>query len=217
MTTTTNVETLIPNTEDIYTADIRDFFITVASLVSNDFMGISVEAEQSKPLASAHLKKIYQSYKHKLTKSENITRAFIASTYHLPSLDINNPSKEWLWVAKLCHLLIYFSQNELPNRISETTAEARKWMNPTSSNHEIWQHCYLTLQADTLQAMYRNFENYRDELESKNNVELKAFSKIYRTIDFAFNNKSSITRTSSGRKQTKQSKIDAPKIILIIK
>ena len=66
--------------------------------------------------------------------------------------------------------------------------------------------------ADTLQAMYRNFENYRDELESKNNVELKAFSKIYRTIDFAFNNKSSITRTSSGRKQTKQSKIDAPKI-----
>ena len=129
MTTTTNVETLIPNTEDIYTADIRDFFITVASLVSNDFMGISVEAEQSKPLASAHLKKIYQSYKHKLTKPENITRAFIASTYHLPNLDVVNPGKEWLWVAKLCHLLIYFSQNELPNRISETTAEARKWMN----------------------------------------------------------------------------------------
>lgn len=212
MTIITNVETLIPDNEDIYTADIRNFLITVASLVPREFMDINIVVEQSKPLTPTYLKEIYDSYRGKLTKPENLTRAFIASTYHLPNLDINNPSKEWLWIAKLCHLLIYFSQNELPNRISETTAEARKWMSPTSSNHEIWQHCYLTLQADTLQAMYRNFENYRDELERKNNVELKAFSKIYRTIDFAFNNRDSITRTSSGRKQTKRSRIDAPKI-----
>ena len=73
MTTITNVHMLIPDTEDIYTADIRHFFLTVASLVSNDFMSVSVEAEQSKPLASAYLKKIYDSYYRKLTKPENLT------------------------------------------------------------------------------------------------------------------------------------------------
>ena len=60
-----NVQTLIPDTEDIYTADIRYFFITVASLVPNDFMDISVEAEQPKPLTSSYLKKIYDSYRGK--------------------------------------------------------------------------------------------------------------------------------------------------------
>jgi len=207
-----NVETLIPDTKDIYTTDVRHFFITVASLVSNAFMDINVEAEQSKALTSAYLKKIYQSYDRKLTKPENLTRAFIASTYHLPNLDINNPSEEWLWVAKLCHLLIYFAQNELPNRISETTAEARKWMNPNSGNHSLWDHCYLMLQADSLQTTYERFESYRIELENTNDLNLKSFIKIYRTIDFAFNNRDSITRTSSGRKQTKKSRIDKPSI-----
>ncbi len=47
MSITNNVQTLIPDTEDIYTADIRHFFITVASLVPNDFMDIIVEAELS--------------------------------------------------------------------------------------------------------------------------------------------------------------------------
>lgn len=207
-----DVETLIPDTKDIYTTDARHFFITVASLVSNAFMDINVEAEQSKALTSAYLKKIYQSYDRKLTKSENLTRAFIASTYHLPNLDTNNPNKEWLWVAKLCHLLLYFAQNELPNRISETTAEARKWMNPNSGNHSLWDHCYLMLQADSLQTTYERFESYRIELENTNDLNLKSFIKIYRTIDFAFNNRDSITRTSSGRKQTKKSRIDKPSI-----
>ena len=207
-----NVQTLIPDTEDIYTADIRYFFITVASLVPNDFMDISVEAEQPKPLTSSYLKKIYDSYRGKLTKPENLTRAFIASTYHLPNLDISNPSKEWLWVAKLCHLLLYFSQNELPRRISETTAEARKWMNPVSNNHSIWRYCYSTLQADSLQTTYERFEPYRVELESKNDPNLRSFIKMYRTIDFAFNDRDSITRTSSSRKHTKKGKIDEPSI-----
>lgn len=208
MTITINVETLIPNTEDIYTTDIRDFFITIASLVSNDFMGISVEAEQSKPLASAHLKKIYLSYKNKLTKPKHITRAFIASTYHLPNLDVNNPSKEWLWVAKLCHLLIYFVQNDLPRRIIETNTEARKWMDPDSSNHSIWQYCYSTLQADTLKTTYEKFESYQVELDNRNDPKLKLFIKMYLAIDFAFNNRDSMTRTYSGRKNNEQSKID---------
>ena len=211
MSIANNVETLIPDTDDIYTADISNFFLTVASLVSNDFMDISVEVKQSKPLTSTHLKKIYDSYSGKLTKPENLTRAFIANTFHLPNLDTRNPSKEWLWVAKLCHLLLYFVKNDRPRRISETNTEARKWMNPANGNHSIWQHCYLTLQADSLQTTYERFKSYRVELESKNDPNLTPFIKMYLTIDFAFNNRNSITRTSSGRKKTKQSKIDEPK------
>lgn len=207
-----NVEKLIPATDDVYTDDLSNFFLTVANLVSNEFMDITIEVEQLEFLTSECLKKIYDSYKGKLTKPENLTRAFIASTYHLPELNASSPSKEWLWVAKLSHLLIYFAQNDLPRRIGETTAEARKWMNPASGNYGIWKHCYLTLQADTLQATYERFESYRVELESNNTPTLKSFIKIYRTIDFAFNNRDSITRTSLGRKQTKQSKIDEPKI-----
>jgi len=212
MSIITNLERLIPNTEDIYSTDIRRFFITVASLVSNDFMNINIEQEQSKPLTSEYLKKIFDSYRGKLTKPDNLTRAFIASTYHLPELDTYNPSKEWLWVAKLCHLLLYFAQNDLPRRISETTAEARKWIDPDSGNHSIWKHCYLTLQADRLQATYDKFESYRVELESRNDPDLTSFIKIYRTIDFAFNHRDSITRTSSSRKQTKRSRINEPTI-----
>jgi hypothetical protein len=86
MTIITNVEMLIPDTEDIYTADIRNFLITVASLVPREFMDINIVVEQSKPLTPTYLKEIYDSYRGKLTKPENLTRAFIASTYHLPSL-----------------------------------------------------------------------------------------------------------------------------------
>ena len=46
MTIITNVETLIPDNEDIYTADIRNFLITVASLVSRSFMDINIVVEQ---------------------------------------------------------------------------------------------------------------------------------------------------------------------------
>ena len=198
MSITNNVQTLIPDTEDIYTADIRHFFITVASLVSNHFMDISVEAEQSKPLTSEHLKKIYDSYSGKLTKPENLTRAFIASTHLLPNLHTNNPSKEWLWVAKLCHLLLYFVQNNRPRRISETNIEARRWMNPVSRNHSMWRHCYSTLQADSLQTTYERFERYRVELDSRDDPDLTSFEKIYRTIKFAFKKMDSITRSFLG-------------------
>ena len=61
MSIITNLERLIPNTEDIYSTDIRRFFITIASLVSNDFMNINVQLEQSKPLTSEDLKKIFDS------------------------------------------------------------------------------------------------------------------------------------------------------------
>ncbi|WP_201555513.1 hypothetical protein [Psychrobacter sp. 72-O-c] len=206
------LQILIPDTEDLYTDDVRNFFLTIASLVSIDFMDITVTCEKPFILSSERLKKILESYQGKLTKFENPTRAFIASTYHLPTLDVDNPSEQWLWTAKICHLLIYFAQNGLPRRISETTAEARKWVNPSNYNHQIWEHCYKILQANNLGITYQNFEKYRIELESKNDPRLKSFIKIYRTIDFAYNNKAKITRSSSGRKQGKQSKLDDPKI-----
>lgn len=211
-----DIVTLIPETQesderDIYTNEVRIFFTTIASLVSDTFMGITVHIEEPQLLTPEYLKQILGSYQGKLTKPENLTRSFIASTYRLPTINVNNPSEQWLWVAKICHLLIYFAQNDLPRRISETTAEARKWVNPSNYNHHIWEYCYKNLQANDLRTTYQNFERYHSILESTNDPKLKSFVKIYRTIDFAYNNKAKITRFSSGRKQGKQSKIDDPK------
>ncbi|KAA0915574.1 hypothetical protein [Psychrobacter sp. ANT_WB68] len=211
MTLDRELQILIPDTKDVYTDDVKAFFLTVASLVSSHFMSIIMEVEKPIILTSQHLNKILDSYQGKLTKPEYLTRAFIASTCYLPVIDMDNPSAEWLWVAKLCQLQIYFVQNDLPGRIRETTTEARKWIDPANYNHNLWEFCYLELQAETLEGMYHNFEDHRLKLESKNDPKLKAFIKIYRTIDYAHNNKSKITRSSSGRKQIRKSKLDEPK------
>lgn len=216
MTLDRELQILIPDTEDIYTDDVKDFFLTVASLVSNDFMSIIVEIEKPVTLTSQQLKEILDSYQGQLTKPEYLTRAFIASTCHLPVIDIDNPSAQWLWIAKLCLLQIYFVQNDLPGRIRETTTEARKWIDPANYNHNLWESCYLELQAETLEGMYHNFEDHRFKLESKNDPKLKAFIKIYRTIDYAYNNKSKITRSVSSREQVRQSKLDEPKTEYIV-
>ncbi|WP_169391421.1 MULTISPECIES: hypothetical protein [Psychrobacter] len=205
-----DVKKLIPDSDDTYTEDLRNFFLTIASLVTDDFMDIVIETRHLEVLTAVQLRQIYDSYNGKLTKPGYPTRAFIASTYHLPNLDTTNPNKEWIWVAKLCHLLVYFGQNNLSRRIIETTAEARRWIDSKNINHEIWQHC-LMLQADTLKTTYKKFKSYRDELEDKNDIKFNAFSRIYRTIDFAFNEKDSITRASTGRKNGKQRKINEPR------
>ena len=51
------------------------------------------------------------------------------------------------------------------------------------------------LQADKLKTTYKKFKIYRDELEDKNDIKFNAFSRIYRTIDFAFNDKDSIVKS----------------------
>lgn len=53
-----NVEKLIPPTDDVYTDEISNFFLTVASLVSKDFMDITIEVEQLEFLTSVCLKKM---------------------------------------------------------------------------------------------------------------------------------------------------------------
>ncbi len=52
-----NVEKLIPATDDVYTDDLSNFFLTVANLVSNEFMDITIEVEQLEFLTSECLKK----------------------------------------------------------------------------------------------------------------------------------------------------------------
>lgn len=209
------VNTLIPPTEDEYTDDLKGFFLTIASIAPSDFTGISVrfgvEVRQPTILTKDTLKNIFESYSGNLTKTENLTRTFLASTHQLQTLDIKNPSQEWLWIAKLCHLLIYFVEHDLPQRIKETTTEARKWINPSSHNHIIWQYCYKELQSDTLEKTYYNFESYHQQLEKQNDPNLISFLKIYRTIDFAFNKRNKITRNITGRKKRSISKLNEPK------
>lgn len=206
---------LIPITEDKYTDDLKAFFLTVASIAPTDFMGISrrveFEAKQHTILTKDTLNEIFKSYSGNLTKPENLTRTFLASTHHIQAFDIKNPSREWGWIAKLCHLLIYFVEHDLPQRIKETTTEARKWIDPANYHHSIWQHCYQELQSDTLKQTYANFESYRQQLERQGNPNLDAFLKIYRTVDFAFNEKNKITRNITSRKKRSKSKLDEPK------
>lgn len=198
---------LIPDIDDPHTTDtteIRSFFLTVARLVSADFMGIEIRHDNHLVLDSQRLKTIYNAYKGNLVNSDYVVRVFIASTYHLPTLQPDIPSSQWLWVAKVCHLLLYFAQHDLVQRIRETSVESRKWLNPTHANHPLWQLCCDELQAPTLEHTYQNFTQYRQRLESNNDPNLKGFCKIYRTIDFAFNERQRITRQSSGRRKSSQ-------------
>lgn len=212
MTLNDIVNTLIPPTDDKYTDDLKGFFLTVASIAPTNFMDrAGFEVKQPIILTKDILKKIFKSYSGNLTKPENLTRTFLASTHHLQTFDIKNPSREWVWIAKLCHLLIYFVEHDLPQRIKETTTEARKWIDPANYHHSIWQHCYQELQSDTLGKTYDNFESYRQQLERQGNPNLDAFLKIYRTVDFAFNEKNKITRHITSRKKRSKSKLDEPK------
>ena len=221
MTLDQELQILIPDTEDIYTDDVKDFFLTLASLVSKNFRGVEITVEEPVILSSEDLKRILKSYKGKLTKPKYLTRAFIASTCCLPTIDINNLSIEWAWVAKLCHLLFFFAnKNDFPNRIKETTTEARKWINSNDDNHYIWKYCYLELQSETLHTTYYNFNRYLIEIESKKRSDVETFRKMYRTIEYAYTEKTEATRASSGKQESKpntQSKRDKPKTEYIVR
>ena len=208
---TKELQILFPKTDDNYSNEIQDFFETIVSLVSTSFMGINITREQSVILSSQQLEHIYRSYQGKLTKPEYLVRAFVASTYHLPTINPQKPTTEWIWIAKLCHLLIYFAQHDLPQRIRETSTEARKWINPSNYNHSIWQYCYDKLQSHTLKKTYINFESYRQQLEKQKDSNLVSFIKIYRSIDFVFNERDKITRNIISRKKRTTSKLDEPK------
>lgn len=121
---------LVPEQQDSYTQDLRDFFYTILNLQDSEFIGFSIPKRPTTLLNQDTLEEIFASYKGKTTKAGYEVKTFISSTFVLPPLDTIAPSDEWRWIAKLCHLLLYFAQNKLTRRISETSVEARKWLTP---------------------------------------------------------------------------------------
>ena len=210
------IQMLMPDNDDSHTDEIRSFFKTIIQLISADFMGITIDHKHPLIIDAQQLKSIYNSYKGKLTKPDYVTRVFIASTYQLPTLQADYPSPEWQWIAKLCHLLLYFAQHDLVRRIEETSIEARKWINPAHANHSLWQLCHQKLQSTTLEDTYRNFNQYLQALEVKNDPNLKDFVKIYRTLDFAFNERQRITRASTGRRNNRNQRSNEAKTEYIV-
>lgn len=199
---------LIPEQQDSYTQDLRDFFYTILNLQDSEFIGFSIPKRPTTLLNQDTLEEIFASYKGKTTKTGYEVKTFISSTFVLPPLDTIAPSDEWRWIAKLCHLLLYFAQNKLTRRITETAIEARKWLTPKSSYQSLWQSCYTTWQADTLERTYRNVHQQLEIFENANHPNLSKLQSIYRTLEFAYHHRQPITRKTQGRKSRAKPKID---------
>lgn len=82
----------------------------------------------------------------------------------------------------------------MTRRISETSVEARKWLTPKSSYQSLWQSCYTTWQADTLERTYRNVHQQLQIFENANHPSLSKLQSIYRTLEFAYHHRQPITR-----------------------
>lgn len=150
---------LIPNLVDNHQS-VRKYFLTVAALSGQGFMSLSLpETEKDSVLSKIELKAIYKGCTGRLTNDNFRVTAFIGSTYHLKELDISNPAPEWLWISKLCQLLLYCSDRELMNRITEITTFARLWIVQGSSYHHLWQKC-LELQSKGIATTFENIDAY---------------------------------------------------------
>jgi len=202
------VAVLLPKHDDEYVQSLRDFFLTVTSITDSSFVGFDITDKSNVILEPKQLKVIFESYKGKTTKESYEVKAFLASSYVLTPFDIKNPSLEWQWISKLCHLLLYFANNKLTRRISETSVEARKWLTPKSSYQSLWQSCYTTWQADTLEQTYRNVHQQLEIFENANHPNLSKLQSIYRTLEFAYHHRQPITRKAQGRKSRAKPKID---------
>ena len=202
------IAVLLPKHDDEYVQSLRDFFLTVTSITDSSFVGFDITDKSNVILEPKQLKVIFESYKGKTTKESYEVKAFLASSYVLTPFDIKNPSLEWQWISKLCHLLLYFANNELTRRISETSVEARKWLTPKSSYQSLWQSCYTTWQADTLERTYRNVHQQLEIFENANHPNLSKLQSIYRTLEFAYHHRQPITRKTQGRKSRAKPKID---------
>lgn len=205
----TLIALLLPGNEgDQYVQSLRDFFLTVASITNTAFVGFDITDKSSVILEPKTLEEIFESYKGKTTKEGYEVKAFFASTYTIAPFDIKNPSLEWQWLSKLCHLLLYFADNKLARRISETSVEARKWLQPNSSYHALWQSCYTDWQADTVEQTYLNLDKQLTAFQQANHPNLSKLQSIYRTFEFAYHHRQPITRKIKGRKIRNGSKID---------
>ncbi|MFP6812632.1 MAG: hypothetical protein VB956_04825, partial [Moraxella sp.] len=202
------IAVLLPKHDDEYVQSLRDFFLTVTSITDSSFVGFDITDKSNVILEPKQLKVIFESYKGKTTKESYEVKAFLASSYVLTPFDIKNPSLEWQWISKLCHLLLYFANNKLTRRISETSVEARKWLTPKSSYQSLWQSCYTTWQADTLEQTYRNVHQQLEIFENANHPNLSKLQSIYRTLEFAYHHRQPITRKAQGRKSRAKPKID---------
>ena len=199
---------LIPKQQDPYTQDLRDFFYTILNLQDSEFIGFSIPKRPITLLTHDTLKEIFDSYKGKTTKTGYEVKTFISSTFVLSPLDTSYLSGEWRWIAKLCHLLLYFAQNKLTRRITETAIEARRCLQPHSSYQSLWQHCYQEWQADTLEQTYLNVHQQLQIFENANHPSLSKLQSIYRTLEFAYHHRQPITRKNQSRKSQAKPKID---------
>lgn len=206
------INELVPNVIDDY-QNVRQYFLTVARLSGKDFMELSLpEAGKDFVLLKTKLEAIYKSCTGRLTNDNFRVTAFIGSTYHLKDLDIGNPAPEWLWVSKICQLLIYCSDRKLTNRVNEVTTFARLWTVQGSSHHHLWQKC-VELQSKGLASTFENIDEYKEHLDDIKSPDIKQFAKVHRALKFVLYNKNRIERTSTnGRKSRVTRRVDEEKI-----
>lgn len=203
---------LIPNVVDDY-QNVRKYFLTVAALSGQGFMSLSLpETDKDFVLSKVELKAIYKSCTGRLTNDNFRVTAFIGSTYHLKDLDVSNPAPDWLWVSKICQLLIYCSDRKLINRVTEITTFARLWTVQGSSYHHLWQKC-VELQLKDIATTFENIDEYKQHLDDINSPDLNQFTKVHRALKFVLHNKNRIERNSTnGRKSRMTRRIDEEKI-----
>lgn len=205
---------LVPNVVNDY-QNVRQYFLTVARLSGKEFMELSLpEAEKDFVLSKTKLEAIYKSCTGRLTNDNFRVTAFIGSTYHMKDLDIGNPTPEWLWVSKICQLLIYCSDRKLIDRVTEITTFARSWVIKGSSYYYLWQKC-VELQSKDIATTFKNIDEYKQHLIDINSPDpdLRQYIKVHRALKFVLHNKKRIERTStSGRKSRATRLVNEEKI-----
>ncbi|ANB92150.1 hypothetical protein MOVS_09405 [Moraxella ovis] len=165
-------------------------------------MGICIPLKNDDPifLSQSILCDIFNAYKkeRKMTHDDYVVSIFLASTYRLSPLNHKSPSLEWVWISKLCHLLLYFASHDLPQRIIETATESRKLMDSTQDYHRLWNMLCYELQGDTLEETFLSFQKTKDVISKEYDSLLTSkFQGMCRTIEFAYHQRKKLHETLS--------------------
>lgn len=212
------IKVLMPKIDDDrYDKDIEQAFRVLLGLVSSSFIGLEVK-QYSDDYFPNNLNDAFSSYNRRLSDEKYRFRAFIASLHDLNSLDVNAINLEWQWLAKLCHLLVYFAGvNVNNNRIEDICRLARLWHRPSHEQHTLWCICYQNLQANTLLATYQNTCKYLNQLNDNetHKTTINQFHMLHRIIAFAHKEQKKIHREFSG-KHTKNSPLKPRTVMLEI-
>lgn len=190
--------------------ELAAFFRAIYKLTDSNFISLDSEVDTSASdiLVNQILKEIHAEYKGQLTDRKMQVGAFISSLYQLPDLDTDSPSKEWLFISKLCHLLFYSHIHSLPNRVKDICFIGRAWFKPNSANDALLRLVF-ELQDDNLKTMYYQFQAETDKLKRTKNSMYNSIIKVYRILDYVYNNRHRIRRRKTERK-TRKPKIDQP-------